>query len=125
MAFNIDYDFQVLRHYIVKNFKNQVDILYGLTEDKKFIWGNVKYKQRTLRLVDLWLWDRSKSVASYLKHISDLVYDDAGNIKDEPISIELGSLINRLGFSKETLAKRSIDYKKVNLHRADDGNYYY
>lgn len=125
IAFNIDYDFQVLRHYIVHNFKNQVDIIYGLTEDKKFIWGHLKYKYRNLSLVDLWLWDKSKSVASYLKHISDLVYDDRGNIKEEPLSKELGTIIARFGFTKETLQKRSIDYKKVNLHKADDGNYYY
>lgn len=125
IAFNIDYDFQVLRHYIIHNFKNQVDILYGLTEDKKFIWGELKYKSRSLKLRDLWLWDRSKSLELYMKHISDLVYDDKGNIKDEPISIDLGTIIIQFGFNKNSFKKQSIDYKKVNLHKVSDGNYYY
>lgn len=134
LAYNIDYDFQVLRHSIVKHPKKKIKISYTMTDDKKFIFGELNVPSGAqFKIIDLWRWNQSMGLALYMQHISNLVYDDKGNIKDEPVndqikgsfSKDLGEVLTKFGFTKDTFKKLTIDYRKVNLHKADDGNYYY
>lgn len=145
IAFNIDYDFHVIRPWIVMGDFN-VGIKYRMADDKKFLFGEIYWNKLTttgnlskrckkLRFVDLWRWDMSKSLEKYMGYINELIYDEkTGEIRkvlqndklvDDEISSRLKQLCDNLDFTKETFKKLSIDYKKVNLHKVGNDYYYW
>lgn len=72
-------------------------------------------------------------LASYMKHIVSLAFNEDGSIKQDKICewatgsycAELGAEVLRWGLNHKSFKKLSIDYRKVNLHKGADGNLYY
>lgn len=132
-AFNVDYDFQVLRPIIIDTFGKDIKILYQMTETKKFIYGELKGKGIDLRIRDLWRWDTSNSLSRYMDHIVSMAFNSDGSIKQDKICdwatgsycYELGNELLRWGLDPASFKKLSIDYRKINVHEGSDGCLYY
>lgn len=125
-AFNIDYDFNVVRPWIDECFP-EIGYDYTADDSKKFLFGEIYWKDkpgRGIKIVDLWRWNPTQSLKSYMSYIRDLVYDKQGNVKNEKPSRVLHDLITKLGYTSETFKKLDFDAVKVNLHESN-GNYYY
>lgn len=53
VGFNIDYDFQVIRPWLIEVYGQKLKILYEMTDNKKFIHGELKGVDIDLRIRDL------------------------------------------------------------------------
>lgn len=54
IAFNLDYDFQVLRPWLLEKYGGRLKVLYEMTDNKKFIHGEIKGENVDLVVRDLW-----------------------------------------------------------------------
>lgn len=134
-AFNIDYDFHAIRPYITERYHEQFRIFYEMTDNKKFIFGNLKNrdeinrwnknKKVDIRFVDLWRWNVQHSLKTYIEHILKLVYDNDGSVKpNDFVASGLNEKLVAWGFTRDSFKKLEIDPKKVNLHQKN-GRWFY
>lgn len=144
LAFNIDYDFCVVRPFIEKYYKDTLGYNYKTTDGNKFLFGDLELKKLPsyikhikIKLVDLWRWDQAKSLEKYLSYILSVTYKDKTNeiIED---TLEDGTTVTNkhaqklhdklksLKYDKDSFRKLiQLDKKKINLEKREDGNYYY
>lgn len=135
VAFNVNYDFQCIRPYLIDNHGREIAVIYEMTDTHKFIRGELKGvngKKVDLYIRDLWRWDTTKSLKKYMDHIVSMAFNSDGSIKRDKFCEwatgsyceELANEVHRWGFTSSSFEKTTIDYKKVNLHKRGD-NYYY
>lgn len=103
-GFNVDYDFQAIKSSIMCYFPT-ARIYYSLTEDKKFIFGaiNDKTNKVSIKIKDLWVWNKSFSLAKYYTQIQNNP-DWAERIKERGITeLKKGSLVD--------YTKKNLDWR--------------
>lgn len=133
IAFNLDYDFQAIRPILVDGYQDKLSLVYEMSEKKKFNHGEItpidtKADPIYIKYIDLWRWDTTKSLDSYLDHIVSITYDKENNhsLIGDGISKRLDKLITEAGYTYETLKKQeNFDYHKINLFKEGDDWYYY
>lgn len=110
-AYNIDYDFQAIKPYIVDYFPH-IKITYNLTSNKKFVFGALHSKNINIQIKDLFNWDKAYSLSRYYDHIRKT----AKTVKEYADELQKYQITE--------LVKLQIDYYKKNLHEKD-GKYFY